>query len=160
MDLAQTGLDLLQHLAGAMPDNPFIISALLFTVTTCAVSLCIPGLLMPIAFSAGLMLDGFWAVPIVTAGAVAGSQALFVAARCGAGKSLERRLSGRMEQYMPHLERYGLIYVAGLRVLGTPHALVTLASAASPLRHRGFALASMLGFLPAIAIGAGTGSVL
>ena len=142
----------------AVLDNQALIALLLLLVTTGAVGTCVPGLLMPISFSAGLLMESWLAVPVVALGAVLGSQGLFLAARSGLGDALDRRLGGRMARFMPHLERYGLVYVAALRVAGTPHALVTLASAASPLRHGKFAAASLLGFLPSIAICAGAAS--
>ncbi len=144
--------------ASAMLDNELMVAAMLLVVTTSVIGLCVPGLLMPISFSAGLLLESWLAVPVVMAGAVLGSQGLFLAMRRGMGRSLAKRLASRIERFTPHLERYGILYVAGLRVVGTPHALVTLASAAGPLRHGHFALASLLGFLPAIVISAGAGT--
>ena len=144
--------------ASAALDSEVLMAAMLLIITTGAVGLCVPGLLMPIAFSAGMLMEGWLAVPVVTAGAVLGSHGLFLAARSGMGGALEQRLGGRMERFLPHLERHGLVYVAVLRVLGTPHALVTLASAASPLRHHRFALATLLGFLPSIVLSAGAGT--
>lgn len=161
MELAQLASALAEQIgvAAAMFDSDLLMAALLFVLTTGAVGLCVPGLLMPISFSAGLMLESWLAVPVVAAGAVLGSQVLFVAARCGMGGTLEKRFAGRLDRFTPHLESYGLAYVTGLRVLGTPHALVTLASAASPLRQGRFALASLLGFLPSIAVSAGAGTL-
>jgi len=144
--------------ASAALDNQFMVAAMVLLITTSVIGLCVPGLLMPISFSAGLLMESWLAVPVVAAGAVLGSQGLFFAARRGMGEKLKQRLAGRMARYTPHLERYGIFYVAGLRVVGTPHALVTFASAASPLRHDRFALASLLGFFPAIAIAAGAGT--
>lgn len=160
MSLADLAALLAEQLAwaSAMLDNQLMVAAMLLVVTTSVIGLCVPGLLMPISFSAGLLLESWLAVPVVAAGAVLGSQGLFLAMRRGMGRSLSRRLAGRMERFAPHLDRYGILYIAGLRVVGTPHALVTLASSASPLRHDRFALASLLGFLPAIALSVGAGT--
>lgn len=158
-DLAGPLLDVLAVLGGLV-DSELLMAGVLLMVTASAVGLCVPGLLMPISFSAGLLMESWLAVPVVAAGAVLGSHALFLAARRGIGGSIARRFSGRLERFAPHLERYGLVYVAGLRVIGTPHALVTLASAASPLRHGRFAIATLLGFLPSIALAAGAGTAL
>lgn len=160
MNLADLATALAEQLAfaSAVLDNDMMVAAMLLLVTTGVIGLCVPGLLIPISFSAGLLMESWLAVPVVAAGAVLGSQGLFLAARHGMGGALERRLGGRMERFGPHLERYGMAYVAVLRVLGTPHALVTLASAASPLRQGRFALATLIGFLPSIALGAGAGT--
>ncbi len=156
-ELAAPLLDMLASFGGLV-DSKLALAGLLLVVTASAVSLCVPGLLMPISFSAGLLMDSWLAVPVVTLGAVLGSHGLFLAARRGFSKPIERRFAGRLERFGPHLGRYGLFYVAGLRVVGTPHALVTLASAAGPLRHGRFALATLLGFLPSIAVATGAGT--
>jgi uncharacterized membrane protein YdjX (TVP38/TMEM64 family) len=156
-DLASFHTEQLAGVAGVL-DSELLVAAMLLVVTTGVIGLCVPGLLMPLSFSAGLLMESWLAVPVVAAGAVLGSQGLFLAARRGMGKRLQQKLASRLANYSPHMNRYGIAYVAGLRVVGTPHALVTLASAASPLRHGRFALASLLGFLPSIIISAGAGS--
>lgn len=161
MEFAQLGAAMLEWLTSvaAFFDNPYIIAAVFLAVTAGVIGLGIPGLLLPLSFSAGVLLDEWLAVPAVAIGAVLGSHALFLGARYGFRETLDMRLAGRMDRFTPHLEQYGLFYVAGLRVIGTPHLLVTLASAAGPLNQRGFALATLLGFLPAIALSAGAGSI-
>ena len=152
---------LMGQLAGVaiVLDSPVALAAVLLLLTTGAIGLCVPGLLMPISFSAGVLLDSWLAVPVVALGAVLGSLGLFLAARYGMAPAFERRLAGRMERFAPHLGRYGFGYVVLLRMIGTPHVLVTLASAASPLRPGRFALATLIGFLPSIALSAGAGTV-
>ena len=147
-------------IAAAFFDNEFLLAGLLFVGTACIIGFCVPGLLLPISFSAGMLMDSWLAVPVVVAGAVLGSQALFVAARYGLGDRLERRFGARMGRLNPHVQQYGPAAVALLRVVGTPHFLVTLACAAAPLGQRGFAIASLLGFLPAIAVSAVAGATL
>ena len=88
-----------------MLDSQVAIAAVLLLLTTGAIGLCVPGLLMPISFSAGILLDGWLAVPVVAAGAVLGSQCMFLAARRGFAPAFERRLANRMERFAPHLER-------------------------------------------------------
>ena len=153
---------LFEHLGvvAAFFDNELLLAAFLFIGTACIVGLCVPGLLVPISFSAGMLMDSWLAVPVVVTGAVLGSQALFLAARHGLGGRLERRFAARMGRLNPRLQQYGPAAVTLLRVIGTPHFLVTLASAAGPLGQRGFAIASLLGFLPAIAVSAVAGAAL
>ena len=159
MGIEQMAMAVLEavNAAAAGFDDPVLLAAFVCLATAGIVGLCVPGLLMPIAFSAGMVLDGWIAIPAVVAGAVLGSHALFLTGRYGMGDALERRIGPRMARFGPHLERYGLAYVALLSVIGTPHFLVTLASAAGPVRQRGFAFATMLGFLPAISLSAGAG---
>jgi uncharacterized membrane protein YdjX (TVP38/TMEM64 family) len=160
MEMAEFGLPLLEWVTSAVPlfDNQIFVAIFLFAVTAGVIGLCIPGMLLPISFSAGILMDHWLAVPVVALGAVLGSHALFLVARYGMGDRLHARLAGRMERFAPGLERHGLAYVAVLRVIGTPHFLVTLASAAAPLTQRRFAIATLLGFLPAIALSAGAGT--
>ncbi len=162
MNMFELAAPILEALAGigSVIDSEPVIAGLVLVITAGAIGLCVPGLLVPISFSAGLLLDGWLAIAVVASGAVMGSHGLFLAARHGLGGAIERRLAGRLERFAPHLANYGFFYVAGLRMVGTPHALVTLASAASPLGHRSFALATLLGFLPAIALSAGAASAI
>jgi len=160
MGIVEATTELLQQVALGIPlfHNELILGALVFAVTAGVVGLCIPGLLMPISFSAGMLMDSWLAIPTVAAGAMLGSHALFLLARNGMRGALERRFGHRIDRFQPHMARYGIAYTAGLRIIGTPHVLVTLASAAGRLRHSSFALASFIGFLPAIALSAGAGS--
>jgi uncharacterized membrane protein YdjX (TVP38/TMEM64 family) len=64
----------------------------------------------------------------------------------------------RIERFDQTIAQRGFFYLLGLRLLGMPHMLVTAASALSPLRARSFALATLLGFLPAVTIAAMAGS--
>jgi uncharacterized membrane protein YdjX (TVP38/TMEM64 family) len=68
------------------------------------------------------------------------------------------RWGDRLRRFDGELHRRGFFYVAGLRVVGVPHILVTAASALSPMRSRSFALATLLGFLPAVALASMAGS--
>jgi len=162
MGIVETATELLQQAAIGHPlfHNEVILAALVFVVTASAVGLCVPGLLMPISFTAGMLMESWLAIPIVAAGAMLGSHALFLLARTGMRDTLERRFGDRVDRFRPHIERYGVAYTAGLRIIGTPHVLVTLASAAGRLRHGSFALASFLGFLPAIALSVGAASAI
>ena len=57
-----------------------------------------------------------------------------------------------------NLAKRGFYYLLGLRLAGAPHVLVTASSALSAIRTRSFITATLLGFLPAIALAAMAGS--
>ena len=63
-------------------------------------------------------------------------------------------LGRRLDGFELNFASYGIWYVIGLRLVGTPHFLVTTGSALMPIRPWTFAGSTLLGLLPAIAIAA------
>ena len=147
----------LSWLAAAIRNELFL-AALFFTATAVLIAFCVPGILIPAAAASGAILGPIGATAAVALGALAGSQLFFVVARSIARDRLSSRLGGRLEAFRQKVTRYGLWYVMGLRLIGAPHFLVTAASALIPIRHSTFALATLLGLLPVIAIAATAGS--
>ena len=152
--------DLLASVQGVA--DPFVLAAILCISTALVGGFGVPGLLVPLSFSSGLLLDSVIGAPVVLLGLVLGSQGLFLAARRGA---TSRRFAGsRFAGYAAALERrsgrYGPLYAAGLRVVGTPHVVVTFGSAVAGLRQRDFALATLIGSAPAVALAAAAGAAI
>ena len=134
---------------------------LAFVMLTATLVACgVPGVLVPLSFSSGAMLGGWLGMLVVVAGAVLGSHAFFVATRKWFAEHVHLRWGDRLKHFNGEIGKRGFLYVAGLRVAGVPHFLVTAASALSPMRARSFLLATMLGFLPAVAISAMAGSAI
>lgn len=161
MDFIGTGLASLaelQTLSGLF-QNEFLVTLLVLGLTTALVALCVPGVIVPLSFSSGALLGGWEAVLAVSAGALIGSQLLFLVARHLMADRVRRRLGPRVDHFERHFSRRGIIYVAGLRVAGAPHFLVTAASALTSLRATYFAAASLAGFLPAIIFTATAGAL-
>ena len=141
-------------------ESKLLLAGLFFLVTAALVAFCIPGVLIPVALSSGALLGAWQAVAAVALGAVVGSQLFFLCARYLASERLRARLGPRLEGFERRVSGRGIWYVAGLRLLGAPNFLVTTGSALMPIRSSSFAAATLLGFLPAIAIAATTGSAI
>jgi uncharacterized membrane protein YdjX (TVP38/TMEM64 family) len=144
----------------AVVDSELLVAGFFFVATAALIALCVPGVLMPMALSSGAILGGWGAAAAVALGAVAGSQLFFLSARCFAGDRLRARLGNRLETFERRFAEHGILYVIGLRLIGAPHFLVTAGSALMPIRSSSFAAATLLGFLPAIAIASATGSAI
>jgi len=134
------------------------LAILTFTVTMTAFG--VPGVLVPISFSSGALLGGWEGMVVVITGAVIGSHALFLFTRRWMAERVRRRWGGRLERFDRDFSTRGFYYLLGLRVCGAPHMLVTAASALSAVRPRSFVLATLLGFLPAVALASMAGSAL
>lgn len=144
----------------ALLESEMLVAGFFFVATAALIALCVPGVLMPMALSSGALLGGWGAAAVVALGAVAGSQLFFLTARHFAGDRLRARLGNRLEIFERRFAAHGAWYVIGLRLVGTPHFVVTAGSALMPIRSSTFAAATLLGFLPAIAIAAATGSAI
>jgi uncharacterized membrane protein YdjX (TVP38/TMEM64 family) len=142
----------------ALLASEWLLGLAVLMLTATLVALGVPGVLVPISFSSGALLGGWLGMLVVVAGAVLGSHAFFVVTRRWLGVWVRRRWGARIEQFDHHVSRRGFAYLLGLRVAGVPHVLVTAASALSAIRARSFVLATLLGFLPAIALASMAGS--
>jgi uncharacterized membrane protein YdjX (TVP38/TMEM64 family) len=149
----------LSVLAGSLPGE-LALAVALFALTSALVGAGVPGVIVPLSFSSGALLGSGTGILVVVAGALAGSQALFLVARNLMRERMRVRLGDRLDKFERHFERRGLLYIVGLRVAGAPHLLVTAGSALVRLRSDHFAAATALGFLPAIAVAALAGSAL
>ena len=140
--------------------SELLLAGLFFVATAALIAFCVPGVLVPMAVGSGALLGAWEAAAAVALGAVAGSQLFFLITRHVAADRLRGRLGRRFEAFQRRFAAHGLAYVIGLRLVGTPHFLVTAGSALMPIRATSFAVATLLGFLPAIAIAAATGSAI
>lgn len=139
-------------------DSEWLLGLVFFALTATLVAFGVPGVLVPISFSSGALLGGWEGMVPVGVGALLGSQAFFVATRRWLAAHVRHRLGGRLRRFDGEIERRGFVYLLGLRIVGVPHVALTAASALSPIRARSFALATLLGFLPAIGLAAMAGS--
>ena len=144
----------------ALLDSELLLAGLFFAATAVLIALCVPGILLPMALSSGALLGPLGASAVVVLGAAVGSQIFFLSARHFLGDRVRGRLGDRLLSFEQRFAVQGLWYVIALRVIGAPHFLVTAASALTPIRPAKFALATMLGFLPAVALAAATGSAI
>ena len=139
-------------------DSEWLIGLLFFALTATVVGFGVPGVLLPISFSSGALLGGWEGMAAVVAGALLGSHAFFLITRRWLAGRVHHRWGDRLKGFDREIARRGFVYLLGLRLVGIPHVLVTVASALSPIRARSFALATALGFLPAIGLAAMAGS--
>lgn len=139
-------------------DSEWLIGLMFFTLTAVLIAFGVPGVLMPISFSSGALLGGWEGMGVVCVGALLGSQAFFVVTRRWLSAGIRSRWGERLKRFDGEIERRGFVYLLGLRLVGVPHVALTAASALSPIRARSFALATLLGFSPAIALAAMAGS--
>ena len=133
----------------------FVLAGLTATLVAC----CVPGTIVPLSVSSGALLGGWEGAGVVTAGALAGSMALFLASRHLLHDRLRAHWGSRLIKLESHVGKRGFFYVVGLRIVGVPHFLVTAGSALAGVRTRSFVAASLLGFLPVIALSSNAGSL-
>jgi uncharacterized membrane protein YdjX (TVP38/TMEM64 family) len=144
----------------ALADNPLWLGLTFIVLTATVVAAGVPGTMLPISFSSGMLLGGWLGMAVVVVGALLGSHAFFIATRRWFATHVRQRWGERLKRFDNKLERHGFFYVLGLRLVGAPHFLVNAASALSPIRARSFALATAIGFTPAVALAATAGSAL
>jgi uncharacterized membrane protein YdjX (TVP38/TMEM64 family) len=157
VDIASWLFDSVPFLA-TLVGSEMLLGLALLTLTAALVALGVPGVLLPLSFSSGALLGGWLGMLVVVAGAALGSHALFLATRSWLAVHVRRRWGARLERFDHAVGKRGFYYLLGLRLAGVPHMLVTASSALSAIRARSFALATLLGFLPAIALSAMAGS--
>jgi uncharacterized membrane protein YdjX (TVP38/TMEM64 family) len=156
LPLAVEDLSFLMSLAG----NELILGLVFLAMTTTLIALSVPGVILPLSFSSGALLGGFEGAGVVIAGAVLGSQAFFFAGRRWLGPRIRAKHGPRLARFDHHLAQRGFVYLCTLRMVGVPHFLVTAAGALSPIGARTFALATGIGFAPAIALAATAGAAI
>jgi len=153
------GLEDLSFVMG-LAGNELILGLVFLAITTTLIALSVPGVILPLSFSSGALLAGFEGAGVVIAGAVLGSQAFFFAGRRWLGPRIRAKHGQRLAGFDHPLAQRGFFYLCTLRIAGAPHFLVTAAGALSPIGARTFALATAIGFAPAIALAATAGAAL
>ena len=136
-----------------------VLVAVLWLVTTSLVAAGVPGVLIPATLATEALAGPVAATATVAMGAMGGSLLLFLAARRWGSPVIAPRLGTRLESFERRFAVHGMWYIVGLRLVGTPHMLVTVGSAMMPIRAPAFAAATLLGSLPAIALAAMAGSI-
>ncbi|RJY09782.1 TVP38/TMEM64 family protein [Aurantiacibacter aquimixticola] len=143
----------------ATPHGGVLVPLAIGLLATSIVTFSVPGALTPTAFLSGLLM-GFGGILVVVLGAALGSHILFLASRRWLSGFMRRRFGAKLDSVGDHLARRGPLYVAGARLTGVPHIVVTAGCAATPISARSFLTASLLGMLPAISLAAVAGSAI
>ena len=76
--------------------NEAVLAFAFLALTATLVAFGVPGVLLPLSFSSGALLGGWFGMLVVIAGAVLGSQVLFVATRRWLADRLRRRWGARL----------------------------------------------------------------
>ncbi|WP_426267224.1 VTT domain-containing protein [Sphingomonas sp. LHG3443-2] len=152
MDLATLHLELAPLLPaiGGTIGGALLLYLLVTTLTACS----IPGVLIPMSLTGGLLLGPWLAVLTVTTGAVTGSLFLFALTRRFGAERLRRRFGHRLEPLEARLTRFGPYAVVALRVAGAPGPLITAGAALTSMNRTPFALATLAGLLPSVVLAA------
>lgn len=136
-----------------------VLVAVLWLATTSLVAAGVPGVIIPATLATEALAGPVAATATISMGALGGSMLLFLAARRWGSPAFASRFGSRLEAFERRFAAHGSWYVIGLRMIGTPHVLVTVGSAMTPMRAPAFALATLIGSLPAIALAAMAGSI-
>jgi uncharacterized membrane protein YdjX (TVP38/TMEM64 family) len=135
-------------------------AVLVFLLTTTLTACSIPGVIIPMSLTGGVLLGPWLAVLAVATGAVTGSLFLFGLARRFGASRLQAKFGARLAAFEGRLTRYGPIAVVALRVAGAPGPLITAGAAATAMRLPTFALATLAGLLPSVVLASAGSSVL
>ena len=136
-----------------------LLVAAVWFITTSLMAAGIPGVLIPATLATEALAGPVAATATVSLGAMGGSLLLFLASRRWGSPAIAARFGNRLESFERRFADHGIWYVIGLRIIGTPHMLVTVGSAMMPIRAPAFAVATLLGSLPAIGLAAMAGSM-
>ena len=150
-------LDFLERLL-TLPFGEGWLALAFFALTASVYATGIPGTLLPISFSSGLLLGGVAGVSAVAAGAMLGSLTLYYVLERGSQATLKRRFARHLDRLEGVVARGGLFPIIGLRLAGLPHLAVTGLCAFAAVGPRRYAIATAIGVLPAIALSAFAGA--
>ena len=149
--ISSMALDLTTVVAWSLMERE-LAAALIFAFAVSLTALGVPGLVIPLSILSSTALGPLASAVVVVAGLAVGSQAMFLFVR-RMGRERIRSLAGsRFERIVLECDKRGVLYSIGLRALGTPHVLVTGASAVTSMSASTFALATIVGFAPVVLI--------
>jgi len=148
------------ELLTGLAENEVLVASIVFAATTTLIALWMPGVLLPIAASSGAVMNAWMAAGVVSLGALAGSMIIFTTTRRFASGRVPPKIAGFLEAFEARFHSGGAWVVFGLRLAGTPHFLVSAASALTPMPARNFALATLAGMAPAILLASLAGSAI
>lgn len=133
---------------------------ILYLATTCLTACSIPGVLIPMSLTGGILLGPWLAILTVAMGALTGSMLLFALTRRLGGERLRDRFGAKLAPLEARLTAYGPYAVVALRVAGAPGPLITAGAALTSMHWMPFAIATLLGLLPSVVLAAAGSSAL
>jgi uncharacterized membrane protein YdjX (TVP38/TMEM64 family) len=144
----------------SLPLGEAWLAAAIFGLTASIYASGIPGALIPVSFSSGMLLGGGVGAATVGAGALLGSTILYVALERLSRAALRARFERQLETADRWTRRGGLFPLVALRLVGLPHLAVTAVCALTGVGIRRYALATAVGIFPAIALSSIAGSAI
>lgn len=142
----------------AMPFGEVWLAAAFLAITASIYASGIPGALLPLSFSSGALLGGPLGMVAVAAGALIGSLLMYALLRRGSEATLRQKYGDRLEKLDRIAARGGILPIIGLRLAGVPHVAVTAVCALALVEPKRYALATIVGVFPAIALSALAGA--
>lgn len=149
-------LDPLLPMIGGTFGGALLVYLLVTTLTACS----IPGTLIPMSLTGGMLLGTWLAVLAVAAGALTGSLFLFALTRRFGADRLRRRFGSSLAPFETRMTQLGPYAVIALRVAGAPGPLITAGAALTAMNRLPFAVATLLGLLPSVVLAAAGGRAL
>lgn len=137
-------------LVGGTLGGCLLLYLLVTTLTACS----IPGVIIPMSLTGGMLLGPWLAIAAVAFGALTGSLFLFSLTRRIGGERLRLKFGDRIQPFEERLNSYGPYAVVALRVAGAPGPLITAGAALTAMRSPVFAIATLLGLLPSVVLAA------
>jgi uncharacterized membrane protein YdjX (TVP38/TMEM64 family) len=120
----------------------------------------VPGALLPISFSSGALLGGAVGTAAVAGGAMLGAFLLYRLLERASHATLRKKYGHRLRKFEELASRSGILPIVFLRLAGLPHLAVTALCALAGVGTRRYAIATLVGILPAITLSAAAGSFL
>ncbi len=120
----------------------------------------VPGTLLPLSFSSGALLGWAPGIATVGCGVMIGSLVLYRLLERGSQTALRKRFAAQLDRLDSVARRGGLASLVGLRLAGVPHLAVTALCALAAVGTRRYAISTMIGIFPAIALSATAGAAL
>ena len=144
----------------ALPFGEGWLALAFFALTASVYASGVPGTLLPLSFSSGVLLGWLGGIIAVGAGAMLGSLILYRLLERGSQGTLLRRFGDKLKRLDNLAARGGILPIIGLRLAGVPHFAVTGLCALASVGVRRYALATLVGVLPAIVLSATAGAAI
>lgn len=152
-----------EHLLALVAAHPLLAPLGYVVFYTVWVALSIPEAAV-ITLVGGLLFGTLLGGAMAVVGSTVGAVLLFLIARTALGETVRRRAGAFLERIRPRLHRDGFNYLLALRLFPAPFWLVNLVAGVSGMRLLPFAVATLIGVIPATfimaSVGAGAAGVL
>lgn len=141
------------ELAGLFDRRPLLVAGIFMLVHITALSLSIPGAVLPLCLAAGAIFGPLWGTAITLGSITVGDSLGFLAARYLLRDWVERHFSRQAAAVDRGVERDGAFYLLALRLMAVvPYFVVNLTMGLTRMKLSVFAPVSFIGLIPATAL--------